>query len=222
MKPIRLRVCRIAAGLLLYASGVYCCIQADIGLAPWDALHMGLSLHLPVSYGTASVLVALLLLLVDLLLRQTIGLGTIIDALSVGKAVDLLRWLDLLPQPASALGRLNYLLVGLVLMSIGQWLYMSSALGCGARDGLLVAISRRVRSVPIGAVNTALLVLVVCAAHLLGGPIGPGTLLTVALQGAVMQMIFRMVRFDPRTVRHQSIHDILPRSDSKYRRFARA
>ena len=42
---------RAALGLLVCSIGSYCTIVADVGLAPWDALFMGVSEHLPVSDG---------------------------------------------------------------------------------------------------------------------------------------------------------------------------
>ena len=38
---------RAALGLLVCSIGSYCTIVADVGLAPWDALFMGVSEHLP-------------------------------------------------------------------------------------------------------------------------------------------------------------------------------
>lgn len=209
MDPYPLRLVRIAAGLFLCAAGIYCSILANVGLAPWDALNMGLSGRLHVTYGTASVSVALLVLLADLLLREPIGLGTVLDALGVGKMVDLLQWLHPLHAPATMAGKAAFLLAGILIISIGQWLYMSGALGCGPRDALLVALGKKVRRVPIGAVTSALLAVVVCAAWLLGGPIGLGTVLMVALQGASLQLVCRVVHFEPRAVAHESLRQTI-------------
>jgi uncharacterized membrane protein YczE len=82
---------------------------------------------------------------------------------------------------------------------------MRSGLGCGPRDSLLVALGKRARRVPIGAVNLALLLAVVSGAWLLGGPIGIGTVVTVGLQGVAMQLVFRLVRFEPRSVAHEDL-----------------
>ena len=49
----------------------------------------------------------------------------------------------------------------------------------------------------------------VCAAGwLLGGPVGLGTLLSVFGIGAAMQLVFALVRFEPRQVRHESLKDL--------------
>ena len=41
---------RIVAGLLVFAFGVHLTIYANIGLAPWDCLGMGVAKHTPLNY----------------------------------------------------------------------------------------------------------------------------------------------------------------------------
>ena len=66
----RLRRSVIAAiGLLTYAVGIYFQLKADIGVAPWNALNEGLSMKLHITFGTASILVALVVIAVDLLMK---------------------------------------------------------------------------------------------------------------------------------------------------------
>ena len=80
-----------SVGLLLFGLGVYLTIQANIGVAPWDALSLGLSSTLGMSFGNAAVMVSFLVVGVDLLLREKIGIGMLLDAVLVGKTVDLLN-----------------------------------------------------------------------------------------------------------------------------------
>ena len=47
-----------ALGLMLFGLGVHLTIQANIGVAPWDTLNMGLSKTFGILYGTASVIVS--------------------------------------------------------------------------------------------------------------------------------------------------------------------
>lgn len=42
---------RIVFGLLIFAFGVHLTIYANIGLAPWDCLGMGIAKHTPLNYG---------------------------------------------------------------------------------------------------------------------------------------------------------------------------
>lgn len=199
------RTLRAALGLLLCSIGSYCTIVADVGLAPWDALFMGVSEHLPVSYGTVSVTCGLLVVVVDLLMHEKIGVGTLLDAFMVGKAVDLLRYLDILGQPSSYVMRVGLMLLGITILCAGLPIYMGAGLCCGPRDALLVGLGKRVRKIPIGVVNMIMFAAVVLVTLVLRGPIGIGTLLAVALQGPIMQLVFHITSFEPRDVEHESL-----------------
>ena len=61
---------RIIAGLFIFAFGVHLTIFANIGLAPWDCLGMGLSYHTPLNYGLSMTLIAVTVLGIDLLLKE--------------------------------------------------------------------------------------------------------------------------------------------------------
>ena len=56
---------RIVWGLLVFAFGVHLTIFANIGLAPWDCLGMGIARHSPLNYGLSMTLVAVTVLGID-------------------------------------------------------------------------------------------------------------------------------------------------------------
>ena len=58
---------------------------------------------------------------------------------------------------------------------------------------------------PIGAVEILILAIVLSAAFLLGGPIGVGTVISTFGIGIVMQIVFRIVHFEPRGVTHRNL-----------------
>ena len=136
---------RAALGLLVCSIGSYCTIVADVGLAPWDALFMGVSEHLPVSYGTVSVTCGLIVVVVDLLMHEKIGVGMLLDAFMVGKVIDLLRYLDVLAQPTSYAMRVGLMILGITILCCGLPIYMGAGLCCGPRDALMVGLGKRVR-----------------------------------------------------------------------------
>ena len=199
----------LIAAVSLFANGfgVYLTIHAGIGAGPWDVFNLGLSHTFGILYGTASIAVSASILLIDVLLREPIGVAMVIDAITVGKAVDLFEWLDLVPVPGTLWGGAAMILAGLVIMGYTQFFYMRASLGCGPRDTLLVGLKRRSGRIPIGAVSVVLLGLVTLTGYFLGGPVGIGTLICAFVTGPVMQLAFRTVRFDATTVRHQRIRE---------------
>ena len=196
-----------AASLFVNGFGVYLTIQANIGAGPWDVLNIGVSKTFGILYGNASVAVSVLILVIDILLKEPIGIAMIIDAVTVGKAVDFFNWLHPIPPCRSLLTGVPMMLAGLVVLAYTQFLYMYASLGCGPRDTLLVGLARRLKKLPIGLVSIALLSTATLTGWLLGGPVGVGTLLCAFGTGPVMQLAFRTIRFDPTKIGHQRIRD---------------
>ncbi len=199
----------LLAALSLFANGfgIYLTIQANIGAGPWDVLNIGLSKTLGILYGSASIAVSLCILLLDILMREPIGIAMFIDAFVVGKAVDFFNWLHPMPSCRSLWSGIPVMLLGLVILAYTQFLYMAAALGCGPRDTLLVGLAKRLKRLPIGAVSIGLLSMATLIGWLLGGPVGIGTLICAFGTGPVMQAAFQTVRFDATEIRHQRLKD---------------
>lgn len=196
-----------AVSLFVNGLGVYLTFHANIGAGPWDVFNLGLAKTLGILYGNASITVALIILLIDILMKEPIGIAMFIDSIVVGKAVDFFDSLGVIPMPTTLLGSIFMIFVGLVIMGYTQYFYMRCALGCGPRDTLLVGLSRHLPKVPIGAVSIALLSMATFVGWLLGGPVGIGTLICAFCAGPIMQAAFTSVHFDATTIRHQRLSE---------------
>ena len=208
-RAILLNMLLAAGSLFVNGFGVYLTIQANLGAAPWDVLSLGLSRTLHILYGTASIAISLTILVIDILLREPIGLAMFIDAVVVGKSVDFFNRIHAVPACASRWVGIPVMLLGLVILAYTQYTYMIASLGCGPRDTLLVGLAKRAGRIPIGAVSIALLSFATLTGWLLGGPVGEGTLICAFATGPVMQAAFRTVRFDAAGVKHQRLQDSL-------------
>ena len=204
-------------GLMLFAVGTYLIIQANIGVDPWDAFSLGLAKQCNILFGTASITISFAVIGIDLLLREKIGLGTILDAIIVGKTVDLLNWLDLIPKQENLWVGIAMLIAGFFIGGFSQYLYMKAGLSCGPRDAMQVAIGRRLHMIPIGGVNVIILIVVLIIGWRLGGPIGIGTLISPFAAGAMQQLAFNLMKFEPKDVKHQDLIEsfkVLTRKDN--------
>ena len=200
---------RIIFGLLVFSFGVHLTIFANIGLAPWDCLGMGIAKHTPLNYGLSMTLMAVIILGIDLLLKERIGFGTIIDALLTGNFVQLFNDINPLPLNESLWAGILIMLAGFAFMALGMAIYMKSEQCCGPRDALLVGLGKRLPRLPIGLVEILLWAAVLLAGWLLGGPVGVGTLISTFGAGAVMQLVYNLIRFEPRDIRHRGLAEIV-------------
>ncbi len=196
-----------AVSLFVNGFGIYLTIQANLGAAPWDVLNLGISKSLGILYGNAAIAVSLTILVIDILMKEPIGIAMFIDAVVVGKSVDFFNWLRLVPACRSAAVGIPLMLVGLVIVAFTQYTYMLASLGCGPRDSLLLGLAKRVKRIPIGAVSIALLSSATLIGWLLGGPVGIGTLICAFASGPILQTIFRIMNFDATSVRHQRLQE---------------
>ena len=200
---------QIAAGLLVFAFGVHLTIYANIGLAPWDCLGMGIARHTPLNYGLAMTVMGVVILCIDLSLNERIGYGTVIDALLTGNFVQLYNDLNPLPLNTNLWLGILIMLIGFAFMALGMMIYMKAAQCCGPRDSLLVGLGKRMPKVPIGIVEILLWGLALLCGWLLGGPVGIGTLVSTFGAGAVTQVIYSLIRFEPRDVRHKDVFEVI-------------
>lgn len=202
---IFLHIIIAAVSLFLNGFGIYLTIKANIGAGPWDVLNLGIANTTGILYGTASIVVSFTILIIDIILREPIGIAMFIDAVVVGKAVDFFNSLDLIQPCKPGISGIILMLVGLTIMGYTQYTYMVASLGCGPRDTLLVGLSKRMRKIPIGIISVALLSLATFIGWLLGGPVGIGTLICAFATGPIMQFAFHTVHFDAAMVHHQSL-----------------
>ena len=57
------RVIQLLIGLYLYGAGIAFLVRSALGASPWDVLTQGVSHHVPLSFGTISVIVGGIVLL---------------------------------------------------------------------------------------------------------------------------------------------------------------
>ncbi len=204
-KNILLNAGSAIIGLMLFAFGVYLSIQANIGVDPWSVLCFGVSNTLGILYGNASLIICATLIVIDLAAGEKIGLGTILDAIVVGKTVDLLNWLNLIPVSTSLPLSIFMLLLSFFIMGWSQYFYMKSGLCCGPRDTFQITVGRRMPKIPIGIVDVFILLVVFAGGLLLGerDSVGVGTLLAPIAMGLLQQFAFNIMKFEPKDVEHQ-------------------
>jgi uncharacterized membrane protein YczE len=178
------RLVQLTVGLLLFGASLGMMVRGALGLAPWDVLHSGLVVHLPMTLGQMVVLLSFVVLLLWIPLREVPGIGTVANAVLVGLAAD--ATLAVLEAPDSLAWRIALMVGGVALNGLATALYIGSQLGRGPRDGLMTGLARRTgRSLRL--VRTALEVTVVVLGLLLGGVLGIGTVVYALAIGPLSQ-----------------------------------
>ena len=206
MKKSLLSLIRLFIGLFLYAVGIVFTINANLGLSPWDVFHQGVSKLTGITMGQASIIVGLMIVILDWVLGEKVGLGTIFNMLFIGIFMDLLMINHLVPIFNNTIARVIMMLLGMFIIGIATCFYIGAGLGSGPRDGLMVSLTKRtgksVRFVRNCIEFTALVV-----GYFLGGTVGVGTLTMVLGGGYFVQFAFKICKFDVGKVQHRFIDD---------------
>jgi uncharacterized membrane protein YczE len=164
----------LIAGLIIMGLSISLSVRAELGLAPWDVFHQGIADAFNVSIGVVVVLVGFVVLLAWIPLRQHLGIGSVINTLSVGLIADLgLAWI---PDQSTLAIRIALLALAIVGFGIGGGLYIGAGLGPGPRDGLMTALTARF-GYRLWIVRTVLECSVLVVGVALGGKVGIGTVL---------------------------------------------
>ena len=199
------RIARAMIGLIIFGCGSCCNIQANIGYGAWEAFSIGVGAKLGLSFGTVLQASGLVILIIDLLLRETIGLGTLLDIYIVGATADLLRGSGLVPVMTSFPAGVVMLLCGQLLLAVGSYFYISAGLSCGPRDALMVALCKRFPRTPVGVIRFFIEGGALLTGWLCGAKIGIGTLIAVFGISFLIQAVFAVMKFDVSSVKHESL-----------------
>jgi hypothetical protein len=202
------KISKLLFGLFLYGFGLVLSIQANIGLAPWDTFNVGISHVTKISIGNASIIVGIIILiLVVVLLKEKIGLGTILNTILIGIFIDLIQSVNIIPSMNNFFYGILMLLAGQFIVSLATYFYISTGFGCGPRDSLMVALGKKFPRIPIGLIRGIIESVVLIAGWGLGAKVGLGTVIAVFGMGFIMQTTFKLLNFNIRTVVHESIFE---------------
>jgi uncharacterized membrane protein YczE len=182
------------SGLGCFGFGVALMVQAGLGLSPWESLHQGISIQTGIPIGTVSILLGVPILVLWLPLGERPGIGTVLNVVCIGVVTNLS--LSFLPKyPVLGL-QLVQMVLGIIAIGVGSGLYLSSKLGAGPRDGLMMGATRRT-GWAIRVTRTAIELTVLALAWLLGGTIGIGTIAFALGIGPVVQVMFKILGTQP-------------------------
>jgi uncharacterized membrane protein YczE len=185
----------LVAGIFVIGFSISLSVRAQLGLAPWDVFHQGVAKAVDLSLGVVVILVGLIVLLAWIPLRQHLGLGTVLNTLTVGLIANL--GLAVIPETHRLAVRIPLLALALLGFGLGGGLYIGAGLGPGPRDGLMTAIAARGHRLWI--VRTVLECGVLIVGFALGGEVGIGTVLIAFSLGPLTHAGLR--RF------HLPVHD---------------
>lgn len=200
------RFIRLFIGLFVCSVGIVMTINANLGLAPWDVLHEGLSKHINITMGQASIVIGIIFVILDIILGENLGWGTILNMIFVGIFMDILMLNNIIPIAHSVITGIIMIISGMFVLGVGCVLYIGSGIGSGPRDGMMIAL-HKITKKSIRLIRTIMEIGALLAGYLLGGTVGIGTIISGIGLGYIMQFSFKLFNFDTSKIKHRYVID---------------
>ncbi|MCQ2561498.1 MAG: hypothetical protein MJ186_05565 [Clostridia bacterium] len=215
MKPIKdsnmfIKMLVCVSGLFTCAVGQYLMTRATmIGLGAWECFQTGVSFKFGIAYGNVVIMVGVCILVIDVLLKGKIGIGTICNTFMIGWFINIFNHFQLIDYIENVWLAVPALILGMCFHATGSYIYMQPCLGCGPRDTLMVQIGKKFPKANIAVIKYAQEMAAFTIGVLLGAPLGIGSLISILCAAYVYKSIFKFFKFEPRTLTHESIADTL-------------
>ncbi len=191
---MRVRLLRLVASWLLVAIGVPMLIRAELGVAPFDVFNTGVNHATGWSLGVCFIVDAMIFFAIGVTLGVRPGWGSIVGTTAIGPMVNVA--LSIIPKQHAMAPRLALLIVGTLILAVAICLVVSTELGAGPTEVVMLGlIHRRMGIVPARWISDGTPLVV---GTLLGGAIGPGTLLFAVTMGPMVKFGLRRLKYETR------------------------
>lgn len=209
-KRLLLRWLIFMIGLIVMSFGIALMIRANLGSAPWDVLHIGLTMQFGLTVGSWSIIMGFCIIgLTAWLTKGWPQLGAFVNMLLVGVFIDIFLWM--IPPFEGFVVQLIALIVSIIIIGYGIGLYIAPNCGAGPRDSLMLAIAEKT-GWKVQYARGGMEILVLTAGWLLGGPVFLGTVLFCFGIGTIVGFTLPQCKafvdyLLERGIRYENIHE---------------
>ncbi|MGL5328667.1 MAG: YczE/YyaS/YitT family protein [Peptostreptococcaceae bacterium] len=197
---------RLILGFVMCSFAIAFMINANLGLSPWDVLHEGIANKLGITMGMSTIVVGSFVVLIDIILGENIGWATVLNMILVGIFLDVILLTGMVPIASHLVSGIIMLCVGMLFMAVGMVLYIGCGLGSGPRDGMMIALQKRINK-PVILIRGVMEIGALAVGYLLGGTAGIGTVISAVFLGYFIQMVFKICKFKSEDIVHRVILD---------------
>lgn len=190
IKPFFLRrILMVCLGVFVLGFSISLLVYANFGSDPCTCMNLGVASRLGLTFGTWQLLFNCIVLVVMFFVsRRLIGIGTVINMVSIGFLVDFFRavYAQFLPASPAVAVRAAVMAAALVLLSFGAALYMHPGLGVSPYDSLSVMAAEKLRF-DFKWCRVACDLLAVVIGFLCGSVVGVGTAVSAFCMGPLIK-----------------------------------
>ena len=175
------KILNFILGLLIMTLGTVVMIDADIGVAAYDALCVGIANNVGISTGNVCMIMGITIVCINAIIQKRIpSFFSWLTSIIVGIGIDF--WMKIVVLNTCAWYRYFIFVFGMIISSFGIALYVTAGLAKGPIDQLMLNISTVLKkSTWVGkTIMEASFLLIV---FIIKGPIGWGTIIVTFMSG---------------------------------------
>ncbi|WP_442356334.1 YczE/YyaS/YitT family protein [Lentilactobacillus parabuchneri] len=185
---ISLKTLMAFVGIALLSLGTTFLREGRVGLDPFTAMNTGIAAKIGLGLGNTQLISNLVIFMIVLLLdRKKIGIGTIMNMILVGYEIQWFTTLynQILPNSLNFLTISADLIIGLLLFTLGSSMYMGASLGVAPYDAIAPILSTRVHlKYRVARIGQDILFMI--AGFFIGGPVGIATIIVAFFTGPLI------------------------------------
>lgn len=193
-------------GLFLFGLGSVMILYADLGMSAWGVFQIGLVNTMGFTFGQATQIVGLGVLILGWAMGFPPGWGTVSNMFFIGYFIDVIIGWRVVPRFNNLALQLVMLVAGMAMIGVASYFYLSPKLGAGPRDGLMIGLVQKLDK-QVSVVRAGIELTVLALGIAMGGPIGIGTVITAFSIGWFVQMAFKLGKYD-RNAKHMNLYDL--------------
>ncbi|MCY7297903.1 MAG: hypothetical protein LH616_01665 [Ilumatobacteraceae bacterium] len=192
MSPLT-RTLRLVGSWVGVGIGVPLLIRAELGVAPFDVLNTGVANATGLSLGVVFVIDACAFYLAGWLLGAKLGWACIGGTLIIGPLVNV--FLGVIPVQHAMVPRLGFFVAGLAIIAAAICLVITTELGAGPSEVFMLGlVVRGMGIVPARWISDGLPLVI---GALIGGALGPGTLVFALTMGPMVKYGLGRLHYQP-------------------------
>jgi len=201
-----LKMIRLFVGIFLCSSSTVFMLNSNLGLLPWDVFHQGVSKVIGLDIGITTIIVSFIVLIISFILEEKIGFGTLVSIVGGGILVDIINNSNMIPKATNIYSGLFMILIGMIVMGIGCYFYISCGLGCGPRDSTMIGFSKKLNK-SVQLIKVVMEVTALIVGVILGGKFGLGTIIPALFLGVFIELPFKIAKCDVKQIKHKSLKE---------------
>lgn len=192
----------MSIAIVIIALGITGLRLSNFGTDPFNCMNIGVSSHLPISYGTYQLIVNIILFIPLVIIKPEImGPGAIMNMFFLAYIVDFFMWMFKMlgitidGLYGNILIRSGCLMAGVLCVCIGVAIYMECQMGTAAYDALGMIIEEKSKGrLKYRYVRIATDIVCVTIGILFQSVVGIGTVIGAFFTGPLISMFRKMIR----------------------------